>query len=320
MNPLSHTPWLVVSAALAGCSGQVLDVGSTGQALTQGDGGQSDPQTIANLASAPLRMASDGTSLYWTEQTSEALTGMPVQGGPKTTVAASCSLLFLAVDSTSVYFVRDFQLYAAPKNAAGALSISDGSGSVTAAAVHGTNAFWAETPNQEPRVVAVKSASLTDKVASIVGQLFATPAPPLQMTATTGLVFLADPRPLTAFSLGSGAPDGGPPQTLGSSFCGILLSDDGAAYCVPPGGPVTRTGDDGNTTTLTTVSSGTAAALDATYLYFGDKPASGGLLLKIPKLGGTATVIAHEEATALAVDDTAIYWATPKGYIRRLLK
>ncbi len=44
------------------------------------------------------------------------------------------------------------------------------------------------------------------------------------------------------------------------------------------------------------------------------------MVLKVPKLGGTPTVIAREEATALAVDDTAIYWATPKGSIRRLLK
>jgi hypothetical protein len=266
-------------------------------------------------------MASDGVTLYWVESLTTNLMAMPVQGGQWTGLATMCSPRFLAVDSTNVYFIRSLQLFAALKATTDALMISDGSGSVTTAAVRRTKAFWAEAPDQQPRVVEVKSASVTDRVASVVGQFPRGAVPPFQMGVTPATLFVAtDREPLAAFSLtGGGTLDGGPPQRLGSS-CGILVSDDGAAYCVPPGGPVTRTGGDGTTTTLTTVTGGTAAALDATYLYFADKPASGGLLLKIPKLGGAPAIIAREEVTALAVDDTAIYWATPNGYIRRLLK
>jgi hypothetical protein len=267
-------------------------------------------------------MASDGTSLYWTENSTAAVIEMPVQGGPTTSVATGCALQFLAVDPSSVYFLHGFQLSEAPKKASTEIVISDGSGSVTAAAVRGGQAFWAETPNQHSTLVAVKSVSVTDRAIALIAQyLSPTNFLPFQMGVTRDTVFLATARgPLTAFSLNGGTPDGGPPQTLASSRCGILLSDESAAYCVPPGGPVTRSGDDGMTTVLTTVTSGTAAALDGTFLYFGDKPASGGMVVKVPKLGGTPTVIAHEEATALAVDDTAVYWATPKGFIRRLLK
>jgi hypothetical protein len=267
-------------------------------------------------------MASDGVTLYWLEAATANLVGMPVQGGPTSSIATNCSGRFLAVDSTSVYFLRDVQLCAAPKSSgATALVLSDRSGSVTAAAVVGSLVFWAETPDQQPRVVAVKSASLAHAVASVVGQFPSGAAPPFQMGVTRSNVFLnTEGGPVTGFSLDGGAPDGGPPQVVGSSPCGILVSDESAAYCVPLGGPVTRIADDGTTTVLTTASHGTAAAMDGTFLYFADKPAPGALLLKVSKLGGTPTVIAYEEATALAVDDTAIYWATPRGYIRRLLK
>jgi len=324
MTHLSHLAWLHLSAAFAGCSGQVMNVGSTGQALTQGSGGPGEPDTIAILSSPPGAMASDGTALYWTEQATTNLMEMRVQGGPTTRVAGPCSSQFLAVDSTSVYFMRDGQLYSAPKgsSSAAAVVLSDGSGSLTAAAVSQGKAFWAETPDQQPKVIAVKSAGLADRVASLITQ-YQSPTVflPFQMGVTSDTVFLVTPRgPLTAFSLNGGTPDGGPPDILGSLACGILVSDESAAYCAPPSGTVTRTTGAGSTTPLTPLSSGTAAALDATFLYFGDKPASGAMVVKVPKLGGTPTVIAHEEATALAVDDTAVYWATPKGYIRRLLK
>src|SRR5260370_19528826 len=268
MTHRSYSALLVLSAALAACNGQVLDVGSTGQPLVQGNGG-GGPVPIATLTRVPVTMTSDGQNLYWTDDTT-AVVEMPVQGGTTTTVVSPCSLQFLAVDSTNVYFIRALQLNEVPKKATTELVISDGSGSVTAAAVRSGQAFWAETPNQHPMLVAVKSVSVTDRVTSPVAEFpNETMHPPFQMGVTSHTVFLATARgPLTAFSLNGGPPDGGSPQTLGSSPCGILLSDGGAAYCIPPGGSVTRTGDDGMTIVLTTVTSGTAAALDETYLYF----------------------------------------------------
>src|SRR5260370_23110084 len=160
MNHPSLSTWRLLSAALVGCNGQVLDVGSTGQALAQSEGGRTEPRTIAILQSAPVTMASDGVTLYWRDATTADVVGMSVQGGPRTSIATNTFELFLAVDSANVYFLRDVQLYAAPKiGGAAALVLSDRSGSVTAAAVVGGQAFWAETPDQQPRAVAVKSVA-----------------------------------------------------------------------------------------------------------------------------------------------------------------
>ncbi len=43
--------------------------------------------------------------------------------------------------------------------------------------------------------------------------------------------------------------------------------------------------------------------------------------MKVPKAGGTATVIAHDASPiAIAVDATSVYWSDLGGEIRRIPK
>ena len=61
-------------------------------------------------------------------------------------------------------------------------------------------------------------------------------------------------------------------------------------------------------------------AVDGENLYVLNNPPAGSTVSKVPKAGGIATVLAHESAVAVAVDDGALYWATLDGRIRRLSK
>jgi hypothetical protein len=65
---------------------------------------------------------------------------------------------------------------------------------------------------------------------------------------------------------------------------------------------------------------GSALAFDDTYVYWLDIETVG-TIMRVPKTGGTATVIARDTSpVAIAVDANAIYWSDAGGFIMRLAK
>jgi hypothetical protein len=97
-----------------------------------------------------------------------------------------------------------------------------------------------------------------------------------------------------------------------------LVSDTSAIYC-GSGGSVIEVGNDGTRTTLGPLlvdgMPGAGLAFDGVDVYRADQT-SVGTVMKAPKMGGTATVIARDTSpVAMAVDANAIYWSDTAGNI-----
>jgi hypothetical protein len=122
-----------------------------------------------------------------------------------------------------------------------------------------------------------------------------------------------------------GVPDGGTPAGVpGVTFpCNILLSDTDAVYC-NTGLSMLSIASDGTVTTLGSVvdqgQQGSGLAFDETYVYWADSTTVG-TIMQVPKVGGTATVIAHDrQPLAVAVDANNVYWSDVGGNIVRIAK
>jgi hypothetical protein len=105
-----------------------------------------------------------------------------------------------------------------------------------------------------------------------------------------------------------------------------LISDTDAIYCISWDLPaVLRVASDGTQTIvgqLVDVSSIVPVnlALDDTYVYWTD-PSPAGTVMRVPKTGGTPSVIARGTSPlAIAVDATAVYWSDQQGNLWRLAK
>jgi hypothetical protein len=198
--------------------------------------------------------------------------------------------------------------------------------------VLGTQAYWVELPLTAPPApdpTTVKSVALLGGAASILAS-FLSSGDHLAVTATT--VFLSGAAGLSSFPLASGVPDGGTAADVSGAMqgCDILLSDTDAIYCVA-GSSISRIASDGCTTALGTVFNGPMAfddgntelaqfAFDDTYFYWVDD-ATVGTVMRVPKTGGTATLLARDtNPVAIAVDAHAVYWSDAGGNILRLAK
>jgi len=61
-------------------------------------------------------------------------------------------------------------------------------------------------------------------------------------------------------------------------------------------------------------------AYDDAYVYWLDD-ATVGTMMRVPKTGGTATIIVRDTSpVAMAVDASAVYWSNQAGQITRLVK
>jgi hypothetical protein len=237
---------------------------------------------------------------------------------------------------SNVYFYvdsgQDAGLDRAPKGGGGSPTlINDLDGPIGGVAVLGSQAYWVETLGGNGATVAaqttiVKSAPLQGGPVSTIATFnpaFLLTGNALGVTATT--VFLSSGG-LAFFPLASGVPDGGMPPTVPGLMqgCDFLVSDTDAIYCVM-NSSILRVASDGTTTTLGTVFPGDGGgrgqfAVDDTYFYWVDD-AEVGTIMRVPKTGGTATVLARDVyPVAIAVDANAVYWSDVGGNIMRLAK
>jgi hypothetical protein len=324
--------------ALLGCSARALDLGGAypdggGGSGSGGPGSGSDggPTSIASLIQeTPTNLASDGTTLFWTSSvgTGGALSSMPVSGGTITTVVpAPVSGGYLFVDDVNVYYPgASGGIARAPKGGGGTPTLVNESGASTGpVTVLGGSAYWVEGGGSIGRENAVKSAPLQGGSVSTIAALNAVPPANGGIGVTATTVFLSGfpGAALTSFPI-SGIPDGGTPAQVPGVMQGIqlLLSDTDAVYCYGPS--ITRVASDGSTTVLGTVVdqglSGGALAHDDTYVYWLDIDTVG-TIMRAPKTGGTATIIARDTSpVAIAVDANAVYWSDQGGFIMRLAK
>jgi hypothetical protein len=334
MHTLKFAIAVVSFLAVNGCTGKTVDAGTNDAGTDTGLVGPATPTTIASgLPLTPQLMASDGTTLFWTDQLGN-LTAMPVQGGPMTTLTNPVYPRgFLTVDSANVYFTQfdapsgTGALYALPKAGGSPAKIAGGI-SVRAvtllAVVRDATAFWVGA-----------GTSLGDVVESspvqggAVSTFFVLPAGHQLGTgfwgiaSTTNTVFVGiGPNLLLLPS--TGVPDGGTPPVVAApeGACDdAFVADDSAAFCFPSLGSASRIASDGTSVELATVYGAGSVALDDTDVYWADQPATGNVVNRVPKQGGPVSVIANEPmgTTVVAVDSAAVYWANGPT-IKRLAK
>jgi hypothetical protein len=290
----------------------------------------SGPATIATqVQQTPDEMLSDGVTLFWLSQTTPALFSMPVGGGATTTVvAANVNQGLLAVDDTSVYFQGNSGVFRVAKAGGSPVLVSDSD--VLSATTFGSRVYWvAAQAGSSPtdRKFFVKSAPFEETGISVVAQFEGEEPGSAVLGVTASEVFLQFGTQVTDFPTAD-FPDGGMPKNLpGTVNCQRLLSDADAIYCYPINAPITRIGNDGTTTDLGEEILGCgnlnpmgALAIDDTYAYWID-PGTVGTLMRVPKTGGTATIIARDaNPIAIAVDASFVYWNDMAGDIKRLAK
>ncbi len=256
-----------------------------------------------------------------------------MKGGTiKTVVPGMIGGGFLAVDDVNVYYLRQpGGIYRAPKSGGGSPTLVNEAGaSIRGETVLGARAYWVDALGASPigpdTPVAVKSSPLQGGDVSLVAD-FSAPGSlggALYIGVTTTTVFLSG-TVLSSFPLSSGVPDGGMPAGVpgGMQECLLMVSDTDAVYC-DNGSFLVRLASDGTTTVLGSVLAeglvGAAVAFDDAYVYWVDA-VTVGTIMRAPKTGGTASVIARDTSpVAIAVDANAVYWSDQGGNIMRLAK
>ena len=325
---------LGVAAILGACGGSTANLGGTPQ---DGGGGGGGPTIIATeIQETPTSLVSDGTSLFWvsSDNVGGPLERMSVTGGAITAVVSGMlpGSSDLAVDEVNVYYQgQTGELYRAPKDGSGSPTlISEGGALVGGWTTLGANAYWTKRIDgaapAENTTVVIESAPLEGGAISVLGQ-FTSQGPSLGsgigVDSTT--VFISSITvPLSYFAESAGIADGGVPTPASGTvpYCSSILSDTDGAYCAAVGS-ILALHDDGTTTTvgaLDTMYQQGLMALDDTYVYWVDSVMVG-TIMRAPKAGGTATIIARDaNPIAIAVDANAIYWSDEGGNITRLAK
>ncbi|HZU84641.1 MAG TPA: hypothetical protein VE987_17045 [Polyangiaceae bacterium] len=347
---MRHWCGLFVSAALAACTGNTIDAGGNDGA-PDGPPASSDadaaagPTIVASLIQlTPTDLVSDGTSLYWVSGVAVGgpVSSVPVGGGPiEAIVPGMIEGGFLASDDVNVYYFGAGGVDRAPKSGGGSPTLvnepSDaGSPIVGTPTVLGGNLYWLEETGRD--VLGPGSVGLALKSASLKGgpvttmATFATRGLPnlpydvLGVTSATVFLSGSGQMEVDSFPIGAGVPDGGMPVPVAgvSESCSRMVSDADAVYCETVGGSVLRLASDGTATVLGTVLAGglvgAGLTFDDTYVYWLDSLPVG-TVNRVPKTGGTSTVLAHDTSpVAIAVDANAVYWSDVAGNIMRLAK
>jgi hypothetical protein len=263
---------------------------------------------------APQLLVSDGNLLFWTTTTAPALLAMPVQGGPITIlltgpISNTWSAPFLAVDGVNVYVLANDQLLRIPKKGGGATLVNEGGGvRLKAVTSLGGSAYWLDDASGFVHTVPllggpISPVALLQTSNVNVGQMGVTSSAIFVPSNDAGLIDF----PRTA------QPGGG--KILATS-CDFVTSDTNAVYCAGSGGSNLTVMNDGTTNVLGPAVNSSPIAFDDTYVYWADET-NVGSIMKAPKAGGTATVVAWDTSpTAIAVDANSVYWGDGDGYIK----
>jgi hypothetical protein len=250
--------YVALIAAVTGCSAKTIDAGTNAAGTGANTASPvSEPATIASLIQQPpIRMASDGTTLFWSAGPN--VSSMPVGGGTIRTLTAG---YLLSVDDVGIYVNKTDGIYRLPKGGGAQVLIGDASsGSMLdgpTTTTSGTNAYWAEwqtnqtsqVPGVLMQLVVIRTAPLHGGPITTIAQ-FETEEPsglgPMAVTANTVFIFMESPSPgLASFSTSAGVPDGGGcsrrPEPCASAFISSRTTTPSTAIRRVARSPVSRT-------------------------------------------------------------------------------
>ena len=290
----------------------------------------------------PASLVSDGTTLFWTANTSGGsapfgLYAMPVGGGAIKTLLDDDSVYeVLSVDDLNLYIVRG-GIVRLPKNGGAPSFISEAGAAIAGIATLGGTAYWLECTQLAHSAGAwvtcsLKSAVMASGPVSRLARFEAVGAlGPLGVTGNA--VFFANQSGAQYFPIAGTAP--ADVKTITGPRCYAFASDTNPVYCsqsslasnygysIPPGfygGANLSLASDGTTTTLGPAVNSSVPVVDETYVYWSSDTAVG-TITKAPKAGGAAAVIAHDVYPGVvAVDAHAVYWGDFGGSIKRMAK
>lgn len=325
---------------------------STSGSAAMGEGGSPEggPTILASeIQLTPTTLVSDGTSLFWVSSVGVGgpALSMPVTGGAMNTVVAGPLVGgLIAVDDVNFYYsvgigpgLSGGGLESVPKVGGGALRLvnepTDAAAvSIVSFTVLGDSAYWLEVDylSEQTAEFEVKSAPLLGGAVTTLG-VYGQSNFNGMIGVTSTTVFLTDIiDQIASFPMSQGIPDGGVPTPVAGfgagtttnytagGGCALLVSDTNAVICeanpyiysIASGGTVTTLG--------TVIGGGNNVAVDDTYVYWLDT-GTVGTVMRVPKAGGTPTVIARDtQPVAIAVDANAVYWSDQGGNIMRLNK
>jgi hypothetical protein len=271
----------------------------------------------------PNLLVSDGTLLFWTTTSTPGLLAMPARGGPITIVLnepiSNCFTCgpFLAVDAVNVYVLMNNQLVRIPKRGGAATLVNEPAATLAGVTSLGGVAYWAEWA---PGALLVKSVPLLggtiSSVATFAGSGPAFTVGPIGVTSSALFFPTVDGGLLD--SPQSGTPALVPQFSVGAMTS--ITSDTNAVYCAVSSGPNLSVSSGGTTTPLGSAINSSYITFDDTYVYWADQIAVGSIM-KAPKAGGSATVVAWDTSpAAIAVDANSVYWSDADGYIKSIAK
>jgi outer membrane protein assembly factor BamB len=290
------------------------------------DGGIPPPQMLSGTEQGPQSLALDTTTVYWTNYSGGEIRKVAKSGGQPVTVYSKSSTYpwGIAVDSRNLYWtVPNFFTGGV---AAAAMTLPLAGGSPTALAtdpvgpqaivVGGNEVYWTETGSVAVRAALVDGGSEQTFATGPGGQ----PALAIDATnlywSTTDHTYEAPLGGGTAIAIGPSA------SAIAVDVTDVYLARNttlgvGVIARVPIGG--------GSQTALATGRTGgmVAIAIDSRNVYWieGEGTIQQGAVVGMPKSGGVPTVLASGMSitSAIAVDDTAVYFTTP-SQIAKILK
>lgn len=287
----STTLLLLGSLVCASCGGDIA-------------GGESQLSTLtADVKYAPLRMASNGSALFWIDAKTPSIEMLPTVGGSISTLTTEITASnFLSVDAEYVYFLSSGNIHRVPQNGGEAVAVKK-DGKVKAATLRNSVLYWLRGLDEEE----VWMMQMPNGEASRVGSIKESAS---YIAATASHLFVSTSQ-LSRIPL-SGA-NAGISEKVDAGLCASLVADDTSAFC-----GLTRVNQDGSVTQLSDIFA-LNSALDSDSIYFANAKENN-RLERIAKTGGASSVVSGDSVTAIAVDAKAVYWATSDGQVKRLLK
>ncbi|MES1209066.1 MAG: hypothetical protein ABUS79_24270 [Pseudomonadota bacterium] len=297
----------------------------------QGGGCSNGKCQPLHLASAfqPGGLAIDSQFAYWTNNSpgngSGSIERVPLAGGTVTPLVSNLtggfSLLAIAVDGTSVYWVDAYaeSIFKAPKGGGTATPIA--SGSPGTMVLSGAFLYWTEINLSEIIKTPISGAAST---------IIASAADPGANIGSLGGIAANSTTVFWTTALSSGTVQSDSvtavhsvpkPTVIGPEMMPSSMTIDAHnVYWLETGSVMALSLSGGSPKPLTTGHNPIGAiASDGTNVYFGDFPSGGGnvVITSIPVGGGTAVPVGPGLAgvDAIAVDNTAIYWADSSGQL-----